>query len=107
MRIQINSIGLALCVATATLAGMTGCAGDRYHESTGEYIDDSTLTAKVKDALGKDAQYKYDGVRVTTFKGAVQLNGFVATSAQKHRAADLAREVPNVREVINNITVKD
>jgi hyperosmotically inducible protein len=108
MKKQIKGLGFAVCLATtAILTGMAGCAGDRYHESTGEYIDDTTLTARVKSRLGDDPQYKYPDVNVTSFKGSVQLSGFVNTRAQKSRAGELARSVQNVREVVNNITVKE
>jgi osmotically-inducible protein OsmY len=101
-------LGLALCLATLpVLTVVTGCAGDRYHDSTGESIDDSSTTMRVKHALGEDAEYKYSDVNVTTFKGTVQLSGFVDTSAQKSRAADIAKNVEGVKDVDNNITVKD
>ena len=100
-------LGLALCIcALPLLTMMTGCAGDRYHESTGEAIDDKSISMNVKSALSNDAEYKYEGVQVTTFKGTVQLSGFVDTSAQKSRAGDLAKGVQGVKDLENNITVK-
>ena len=97
-------LGLALCLATLpVLTVVTGCAGDRYHESTGESIDDSGTTMRVrKHALGEDAEYKYSDVKVTTFKGTVQLSGFVDTSAQKSRAADIAKNVEGVKAMLEN-----
>ncbi len=101
-------LALALCLgAVPVLTVITGCAGDRYHQSTGEDIDDHGITSRVKDALSNDAQYKYEGVQVVTFKGTVQLSGFVDTSDQKSRARDLAKGVEGVKDVENNITVKD
>ncbi len=100
-------LGLALCLGTLPLVSMvTGCAGDRYHESTGETIDDTGISSRVKSALSNDAEYKYEDVKVTTFKGTVQLSGFVDTSAQKSRAGDLAKGVAGVKDLENNITVK-
>jgi hyperosmotically inducible periplasmic protein len=100
-------VGLALCLGALPLMTMlTGCAGDRYHQSTGEAIDDHSTSMRVKSALGNDAEYKYDGVDVQTFKGTVQLSGFVDTSAQKSRAAEIAKNVEGVKDVENNITVK-
>ena len=100
-------VGLALCISTLPLATlMTGCAGDRYHQSTGEAIDDQGISARVKSALSNDPEYKYEGVDVTTFKGTVQLNGFVDTSAQKNTAGDIAKNVEGVKDVENNITIK-
>ena len=99
--------GLILCLAALPLATLvTGCAGDRYHQSTGEAIDDSGVSMRVKSALANDAEYKYEGVSVKTFKGTVQLSGFVDTRAQKSRAADLVKGVEGAKDVQNNISVK-
>jgi hyperosmotically inducible protein len=109
MKIQANSFCLALCLglSTATAVMMfTGCAGDRYNRSTGEYIDDKSVDSRVSDALSDNPEYKFEGVNVTAFKGTVQLSGFVDTYAQKYNAASIARNVQGVRDVDNNITVK-
>ena len=100
----------ALILSVGTLAmvgGMTGCAGDRYTQSTGERIDDKAASSRVRSALSADTQYKYADVNVQTFKGVVQLNGFVNSRDQKNRAGDLAKRVEGVKEVQNNITVKE
>jgi len=102
---NIKTLLVAITLATSAVAGLSGCAGDRYHESTGEYVDDSSLTARVKSALGDDS-YKYPDVKVTSFKGTVQLSGFVDDRTQKDRAGDIAKGVQGVKEVDNNITVK-
>ena len=93
--------------ALALVSGVTGCAGDRYTQSTGEMIDDKGESSRVKSALSDDPQYKYPDVKVQTFKGVVQLSGFVNSRDQKNRAGDLARKVEGVKEVQNNITVKE
>src|SRR6185437_3179294 len=104
---------VALSLAFASLMPISvglmtsGCAGDRYHESTGESIDDTAITARVKKALHSDAQYKYEDVKVTTFKGTVQLSGFADSRDAKNRAGDLARNVEGAKDVENNITVKE
>jgi osmotically-inducible protein OsmY len=98
-----------VCVGLAPLlAGylVTGCAGDKYHESTGEDIDDTATTARVKSALDSDSQFKYDDVHVTTFKGTVQLSGFVASEDAKHHAEDLAKNAQGVKDVQNAISIK-
>ena len=101
-------IALTMCLgAFSILPFVTGCAGDRYHQSTGESIDDHTTSVAVRDALSDDTQYKYSDVKVMTFKGTVQLSGFVDTRAQKSHADDIAKGVNGVKEVDNNITVKD
>jgi osmotically-inducible protein OsmY len=103
----VKLLGLALSVCALTLvAGVTGCAGDRYTQSTGERIDDRADSSRVRKALSADTQYKYDDVSIQTFKGVVQLSGFVNNKAAKNRAGDLAKEVEGVKEVANNIVVK-
>jgi|ERR1035441_1543018 osmotically-inducible protein OsmY len=108
MKLRINGLGLALALVAATgLASLCGCAGNRYEQSTGEHIDDKATSMRVKKALGEDGEYKYPGVEVTTFKGTTQLSGFVNTQAQKARAGDLAKNVEGVKNLENNITVKE
>jgi hyperosmotically inducible protein len=105
--IKSLSAALILAVSASALVGLSGCAGDRYHESTGENIDDTATTSRVKDALGHDGMYKFPDVKVTTFKGQVQLSGFVDNRDQKARAGTLAKDVPGVKDLDNNITVKE
>ena len=94
--------------AMPLLLGVTGCTtGSRYEQSSGERIDDHGTSSRVRAALADDSQYKYDGVNVETFKGTVQLSGFVNTRDQKNRAGDIARKVRGATNVDNNITVKD
>ena len=95
---------LALGGAMASLS--SGCAGTPTSDSTGEYIDDSAITTKVKSKLIGDETVKAREIDVNTFKGVVQLSGFVDTPEQKSRAAELAASVPGVRNVQNNIAVK-
>ncbi len=102
--------GLMLTLTTAVWIGsLTGCTspGSRYKQSTGESIDDRGLSSAVKKALGNDTQFKYEDVNVVTFKGVVQLSGFVSIEGQKSRAGDLAKNVRGVNEIQNNITVKE
>jgi len=109
MKIQASSLCLAVCLSLSTAAAIvtfTGCAGDRYNRSTGEYIDDKSLNSRVKDALSDNAEYKFEGVSVTAFKGTVQLSGFVDSYAQKYNASSIAKKVQGVRDVENDITVK-
>jgi osmotically-inducible protein OsmY len=105
----LKVLGLVIGLgALPLLLGVTGCTtGSRYEQSTGERIDDHGTSSRVRAALADDSQYKYDGVNVETFKGVVQLSGFVDTKDQKNRAGDLARKVKGVTDVENNITVKE
>jgi osmotically-inducible protein OsmY len=105
---SVKLLGLVLSVgAIALVSGLTGCAGNRYTQSTGERIDDRVDSSRVRKALSADTQYKYDDVSIQTFKGVVQLSGFVNSRDQKNRAGDLAKRVEGIREVANNITVKE
>jgi osmotically-inducible protein OsmY len=107
---KAKTLAMVLCVSVTPLAvGLlaTGCAGDRYHESTGESIDDTAITARVKSALGGDPQFKYGDVHVTTFKGTVQLSGFVISKDARNRAVDLAKNTEGVKDVTNSIDVKE
>jgi hyperosmotically inducible protein len=90
------------------VATFSGCvAGDRYNRSTGEYIDDRAVDSRVKDALDDNAEYKFEDVNVASFKGTVQLSGFVDIDSQKNTAGDIAKHVQGVKDVENDITVKD
>jgi len=98
---------LALTLCAGSLASLPmGCSATATRESTGEYVDDSTITARVKTALITDKTVKAGDVTVETFKGVVQLSGFVDTPAQKAQAGQVAGNVRGVREVQNKITVK-
>src|SRR5436190_23796000 len=76
------------------------------HESAGQYLDDSTVTARVKSAFVGDPQVKAHQINVKTYDGVVQLNGFVDSPNQVAKATQDAREVPGVRKVDNNLSVK-
>jgi osmotically-inducible protein OsmY len=102
----IRSLSVILCLATSTLILAPGCASSPTKASTGEYIDDSVITTKVKTALVRDDSTPGSAIKVETFKGAVQLSGFVDTPAQKAQAGVVASRVEGVKEVVNNITVK-
>jgi osmotically-inducible protein OsmY len=101
---------LSVAVLAAGLSSLTvlstGCAGTATRASTGEMIDDSVITAKVKTELIRDEMVKARDVNVDTFRGTVQLSGFVETQEQKARAGDIAARVTGVNNVVNNITVK-
>lgn len=82
---------------------LLGCAGTSTQESTGEYLDDSAITAKVKSAFVADKQVSALDIQVTTFKGVVQLSGFASSQQEIDRAVELARKVPGVKSVKNDI----
>lgn len=101
----IRSAVLAAGVLVATPL-MVSCAASQTAESTGEYIDDSAITAKVKDRLVQAKDVSALRVTVETYKGQVQLSGFVSTQDEKIKAEKLARSVPGVRSVSNDLIVK-
>jgi osmotically-inducible protein OsmY len=98
---------IATAVFTASLAlTVVGCSSSPTRESTGEYIDDAAITAKVKAAFVNDPALKATEINVETFKGDVQLSGFVAQPQDAQRAAEVARGVKGVTSVKNDIRVK-
>jgi len=106
MKTSLKLTAILALGAGGLLSLPTGCAGTATRQSTGEYVDDASVTAKVKAAFVKDPVVKAMQVDVTTFKGNVQLSGFVDTAEQKARAGQIAAGVQGVTNVTNNITVK-
>jgi len=83
-----------------------GCAATRTHESTGEYVDDSAITLKVKAAILADDALKSSEINVETFKGAVQLSGFVNSQSDINHAVVVAKNVNGVTAVKNDMQLK-
>jgi hyperosmotically inducible protein len=90
----------------AVLAMMWAGCSSTSDRTEGRQLDDRIVNSKVKDALEDSPVYKFPEVRAMTYGGVVQLSGFVDTQDQKARAAELARKIEGVREVINNISLK-
>jgi osmotically-inducible protein OsmY len=88
------------------LMSVLGCAGTSKQESTGEYIDDSVITTKVKAAIFNEPTLKSAQINVETFKGTVQLSGFVSTQANINRAVEVARSVGGVTSVKNDMRLR-
>ena len=97
-------LSILVCIALVTV--FVGCASTQKKESTGEYVDDSTITTKVKSAILGDSALKVFQINVETFKGEVQLSGFVDSAAAKQKAGEVARGVGGVKSVKNNLIVK-
>ncbi|MGZ5009942.1 MAG: BON domain-containing protein [Methylobacter sp.] len=89
-----------------TLLTAGGCASTTKTEGTGEYVDDSVITTKVKSALAGDPSVSSSEVNVETFKGVVQLSGFVSSRAEMNRAVEVARTVNGVKSVKNDMRLK-
>jgi osmotically-inducible protein OsmY len=88
------------------LAGMLGCAATAKKEGTGEYVDDSAITAKVKSAMLSSSGLKSTDISVETFKAVVQLSGFVDSQAQMSQAVKVAEGVGGVKSVKNDMRLK-
>ncbi|MCX7099714.1 MAG: BON domain-containing protein [Methylococcales bacterium] len=95
----------ASLMALILLAG-AGCASTKSHEGTGEYMDDSLVTSKVKAAILSDPALSSAEINVETFKGVVQLSGFVNSKADISRAVAVARTVSGVTSVKNDMRLK-
>ena len=88
------------------LASVLGCAGTPTKEGTGEYVDDTVITTKVKAAIFNEPSLKSAEINVETFKGVVQLTGFVSSRADINKAAEVARGVKGVTSVRNDMRLK-
>lgn len=97
----ISTIFLALMLATAL-----GCASTSKHEGTGEYIDDTVITTKVKAAVFDEPSLKSYEINVETYKGVVQLSGFVNSQEDIKKAVEVARGVKGVESVKNDMRLK-
>ena len=101
-----RSFILSSAAALLWALALVACSSTPTQRSAGETADDSVLTAKVKTALIDDDLVKAGDVNVDTYRGVVQLNGFVGTQAEKSAAAKAAQGVSGVKEVRNNLEVK-
>jgi hyperosmotically inducible protein len=101
-----KSKGFISAVVMVVTLAMVACASTRTQKSAGEQVDDSVTTGRVKAALIADPVTKAHQIDVETFKGTVQLNGFVDTAASKERATEVAKSTRGVQSVHNNLTVK-
>jgi osmotically-inducible protein OsmY len=101
---SFQRISAAFLAATLLFAG--GCASTPTQSSLGEAIDDTVITTRVKTAFIEDPDLKALQINVETFKGIVQLSGFVATRAEVNKASTVARQIDGVASVRNDILVK-
>jgi len=99
-----RTLSFLVCILLVTV--FFGCASTPTREGTGEYVDDSAITTKVKAAIFNDSSLKVFQINVETFKGAVQLSGFVDSARSVKKAGEVARSVKGVQSVKNNLIVK-
>ncbi|MBK7462081.1 MAG: BON domain-containing protein [Betaproteobacteria bacterium] len=97
---------LSALFLAVTLATAVGCASTSKQEGTGEYVDDSVITTKVKAAILGEPSLKVAEINVETFKGVVQLSGFVTSTALANKAVEIAGKVSGVKSVKNDMRVK-
>jgi hyperosmotically inducible protein len=97
----LSALFLAVSLATAV-----GCASTSKQEGTGEYVDDTAITTKVKAAVFNEPTLKSAEINVETFKGVVQLSGFVTSQAAANKAVEVARSVGGVKSVKNDMRIK-
>jgi osmotically-inducible protein OsmY len=96
----------AAFLAVLIVALAMGCASTAKQEGTGEYVDDTVITAKVKAAVFNEPSLKSAEINVETFKGVVQLSGFVNSQADINKAVEVARGVAGVTSVKNAMRLK-
>jgi len=101
-----KNIVIHCLVLLMVMAAFAACTSTRTHESTGEYVDDSVITTKVKALLAKDDFLKSFQISVETYKGVVQLSGFVNSQETVAKAGQIVRSVEGVKSVKNNLIVK-
>lgn len=97
---------LSAVVLAVSLLGPVGCASTSTQSSTGEYIDDTVITTRVKAAIFEDPDLKSAEINVETYKGVVQLSGFVSSQTAAGKAVTLARGVKGVTSVKNDMRIK-
>jgi len=101
-----RNIIIHFLVTLMLIATFAACASTRTHESTGEYVDDSVITTKVKSLLAEDDFLKSFQISVETFQGTVQLTGFVDSQKAVYKADEIVRSIQWVKSVKNNLVVK-
>ena len=97
---------LAPLAGIAVIAATLGCASTQTHESTGQYVDDTVITGKVKKAILEEPGLKSAEINVETFKGVVQLSGFVSSPDSSAAAVKVATGIEGVKSVKNDMRVK-
>ncbi len=97
---------LSALLTAFVLVSVVGCAPTPKREGTGEYIDDTVITTKVKAAILDEPTLKVAEINVETFKGVVQLSGFVSSQAAANKAVEVTRRVNGVKSVKNDMRIK-
>jgi len=101
-----RNIVIRYFVLLVLIATLVACASTSKQEGAGEYVDDSVITTKVKSMLANDDFLKSFEISVETYKGIVQLSGFVDSQKAVDKAGEIARSVGGVKSLKNNLNVK-
>ena len=104
MKLTTRKFAVFFCAIALT--SVVGCASTATKEGTGEYVDDAVITTKVKAAILNEPALKSLEINVDTFKGIVQLSGFVSSAAAENNAVEVARRVKGVKSVKDDMQVK-
>lgn len=102
----MKSLVVAAMIAVMPAFAATGCSVTSKQESVGEYVDDATITTRVKSRFAEDKTVAATRIQVETLKGVVQLSGFAVSEDEKQRAAQIAASVPGVKQVQNAVVVR-
>lgn len=97
---------ISMFIFAALMISAAGCASTPQKEGAGEYVDDTVITTKVKTAIFNEPTLKSAEINVETFKGVVQLSGFVSSQANIYKAVEVARNVKGVTNVRNDMRLK-
>ncbi len=98
--------GISLIFAAIALTSLVGCAATSTHQSTGQYVNDSAITGKVKTAIFNTPGLKSTEINVETYNGQVQLTGFINSRADMNQAVAVAQGVSGVTSVKNDMRIK-
>ncbi|MBU1744640.1 MAG: BON domain-containing protein [Proteobacteria bacterium] len=101
-----RNIVIQCFVLLMLIAVFSACASTRTRESTGEYVDNSVITSKVKSLLAEDDFLKSFQISVETYQGTVQLSGFVNSQKAADKAVEIVRSIKGVKSIKNNLIVK-
>lgn len=96
----------ALLLSGLLALGVAGCSVTREQSTVGQYVDDATVTTRVKAKFAEDPTVSAMAIGVETLKGVVQLSGFAKSAAEKERAETIARHTPGAVSVVNAIVVR-
>ena len=103
---KLFKVVTSMAIAAVVALSVSACAPTAKKEGTGGYLDDTVITTKVKTELLKDDSLKSTEINVETFKGRVQLSGFVTSAQMANHAVQVTRSVKGVKSVTNNMQIK-